>query len=159
MSQRDVIMTKVVELLEAADATNAVHRHAMRPFDKDRLPAIVPYITSVKPIQDAQTWGMRGYEMEVRIEARTTGTPVDQVLDPMIATIQQVMLSEPFLGGTAFNVKEGETQFDALDRDKTYCAAALDFTVTFYEDPTGLGEEPLEPAQMGDALSTIEVTP
>lgn len=161
MSQRGVVMSKAVELLAAAAPTTHVHRHAMRPIDKDSLPAIVPYVTGVKPIQDGQTWGARGYEMDLRIEARTTGTPVDAVLDPMISTIQRVMLSEPFLGGCAFNVKEGEIQYDALDRDKTYCAAALDYTVTFYEDPTGLGEEPLEPAQMGDSLllPTIQEVP
>ena len=60
-----------------------------------------------------------------------------------------------FLGGYAFNVKERETQYDALDRVNSYCAAAVDFTVTFYEDPTGLGEEPLEPAQMGEALTAL----
>lgn len=155
MSQRDVLVTKVAELLQAAAPAVHVHRHAVRPIDKDHLPAAIPYVLNCKPIQDAQTWGPRGYDLEIRVEVRTTGTPVDQVLDPMISLVQQVMLAEPFLGGYAFNVKEGETQYDALDRDKTYCAAALDFTVTFYEDPTGLGAEPLEPAQMGDALTTL----
>ena len=155
MSQRDVLISKVAELLQTAAPAAKVHRHAMRPIDKDQLPAIIPYVLGCKPIQDAQTWGTRGYDLEIRVEVRTTGVPVDQVLDPMISLVQQVMLAEPFLEGYAFNVKEGEIQYDALDRDKTYCAAAIDFTVTFYEDPTGLGEEPLEPAQMGEALTAL----
>ena len=156
MSQRDVIMSKLVELLQAEAGAAHVHRHAMRPVEKDRLPAYVPYVISQKCTDESQPWGMREYDLEIRIEARTTGTPVDAVLDPMIALIQTVMLREPSLGGTAFHVKEGEVQFDALDRDHVYCAAACDYTVRFYENASTQGAEPLEPAPYGAALKILD---
>jgi hypothetical protein len=156
MSLRDTIVSKVVALLAAAAPAVTVHRHAMRAIEKDKLPAFVPYVTKVQPTDETQPWGMREYDLDLRIEARTTGTPVDAVLDPLIATIQTVMLKEPFLDGLAFRVKEGEIQYDALDRDRTYCAAACDYTIRFYEDAADQGAEPLEPAAYGANLKILD---
>lgn len=161
MSRRNVIVAKAVELLQiAAGSGVTVHRHAMRPIEKDQLPALCIYVVGVKPAQDGQTWGLREYDLDLRVEVRTTGQPVDQVLDQLIETVQAVMLREPFLGGAAFGVKEGEIQYDALDRDKVYAAAAIDFTVRFCEDPTGQGQEPFEPPFSTAAFTApIEVFP
>jgi hypothetical protein len=156
MSQRGVIVSKVVELLQAEAGQGHVHRYAMRPIEQDKLPAYVPYVTSVKCTDEGQPWGMREYDMDLRIEARAIGKEVDAVLDPMISLIQAVMLREPFLDGTAFHVKEGEVQYDALDRDKCYCAAACDYTVRFYEDSTTQGAEPLEPNPYGANLQIVD---
>lgn len=145
MSRRDVIVAKTAALLQAALPSAHVHRYPMRPIERDELPALCVYLIGVKPADGGPAWGIREYDLELRIEARTTGQLVDQALDPLISAVQAVMLREPFLDGEAFHIREGEIQFDALDRERTYAAAALDYVVRIAEDPSGQGPEPLDP--------------
>jgi hypothetical protein len=106
-----------------------IHRQALSPIEKDRLPAIVPYILDMKPkySTDPDTT-LREYNVSIRIECRALGVPIESALWPMMRHVQRVMLSGPLpLDGHSMGVEEMDIQYDAFQRDKTYCAAAMDY--------------------------------
>ena len=112
----------------------AVHRQALNPLEKDRLPAIVPYLMGMKPKPNQDTGDdIREYDAEIRIECRALGEhgqTMETSLWPMMYHVQRTMLAPPpLLDGWAMGVEETYIQFDAFQKDRTYCAAALDYCV------------------------------
>jgi len=107
----------------------AVHRRPLAPLERDQLPAIIPYLTEMKPKpgQDAEN-ELREYDAAVRIECRAAGEPLEERLEPAVLHVQRTMLTAPpFLDGWALDVEEQGITFDAYERDRAYCAAALDY--------------------------------
>jgi hypothetical protein len=126
------IITGIADhLKEGAPEGTLVHRHALRPIEKDKLPALVPFLLEMQP-RAGQGVGnpLRQYDAKIRVECRATGEPMEAALEPLILHVQRKFLeAPPCLGGWAINVTEGQIQFDAMLRDEAYAAAALDFDV------------------------------
>jgi len=124
------IMDGITALL-AVDSPATIHRQALRTFEKDEYPIIIPYIVSLQPKQgqDADN-EIREYDAIIRLECIALGGVLEDQVFPMILHIQKVFLTAPpYLDGWALDVKEGPISLDAFQRDKNYCAAALEYTV------------------------------
>lgn len=124
-----------------------VHRFAMLPIEQDVLPAVVVYWTACDPVEKSflgQPDGSRLllYDLTVRVECRITGEPIDQVLDPVLQYVRQVIFIDPSLGGIAAAAREDAIQIDGLSKERVFGAAAADFVFEYYDEPF-IYEEPL----------------
>lgn len=152
-SPRQMVLADLETALAiGAPAGTHVHRHPMRPIEKDKLPALCLYALSFR--SEGKATGLRPYNMPVRIEVRGVGKCPDQDLDALICHVQRVVLGSPCFSNRVQGVEEGEAQYDAIAADKVYLAAALDYNIAYLHDPTQQGEEPFEPAP-GPALTEI----
>jgi hypothetical protein len=106
-----------------------LHRRVLSPIEQDRLPAIVPYLMDMKPKAGQDTGNdLREYDASIRIECRATGTPIEDALWPLVFHVQKAILTAPpFLDGWAMEIEEEDIQFNAILKDKAYCAVAMDY--------------------------------
>ncbi len=152
MSPREQILADLAAALGVgAPAGTTVHRQPMTPIERDQLPALCLYALSFRP--QGKGSGLRPYDLALRIEVRHVGREPDQLLEPWIAHVQRVLTRKPIFSNRVLQVEEGEVQYDAVAADKTYVAAALDYTATFLHDPSAQ-EEPFE-APPGAPLTEI----
>jgi hypothetical protein len=129
MTPKDLMDALASLLALEAPPGAAVHRFPMRPLNQDQLPAMVPYLTALnpRPGQDAEN-DVREYDAQVRVECRAKGWPMEDVLWPCVLHVQRTMLTAPpYLDGWAMDVEELSIDFDAYERDRVYCGAALDY--------------------------------
>jgi len=143
MTPNAVITALAALLAHGAPPGATVHRRPLAPLESDQLPAIIPYFLEMKPKpgQDAENEA-REYDATIRIECRASGEPIEEVLWPCFQHVQRTLLTAPpFLDGWALDVEEQGITFDAYERDKAYCAAALDYRLriayTIRQDPQG----------------------
>lgn len=153
-SRRESLILALVAALETPPvgitkpAGLTVHRFAMLPIEQDTLPALVVYWTACDPpgndfLHQPDADRLLEYHLKVRLEARASGDPIDQALEPYCQYLRQVVFSDPSFGGLAFGTREDGIQVDAVDGGNRICAAAAcDFTISFYEEPFSVTQDP-----------------
>lgn len=116
-----------------------LHRFAMLPIEDDTLPAAVVYWTACD--QTAKTMfaatamdTLLEYHLAVRVEVREAGE-TDGVLDALIQYVRAVVFTDPSLGGLAISAREDGLQIDAVARERTLWAAAVELVFAFLEEP------------------------
>lgn len=151
-SMRERILAVLLAKLETPPAgvtkpTGLVlHRFAMLPIEDDTLPAAVVYWTACDQTQKTMFAAtamdtLLEYHLAVRVEVRAAGE-TDGVLDDLIQYVRQVVFTDPSLGGLATSAREDGLQIDAVARERTLWAAAVELVFAFLEEPvTWPGEE------------------
>lgn len=139
------LTTPPAGITKPAGAT--IHRFSQLPIEQDKLPAILVYWTECIPtekgwmVAEPDTDRLFEYHLTLRVECRISGEPVDSLLDPLCQYVRQVVFSDPSFGGLARATKEDGIKIDAITADRVYAGAAVDFTVSYYEEPWTKAED------------------
>lgn len=134
MTLREQILQTICALLmNHTPAASRVFRSRVWALDRAELPAIV-----VKPGAEdiGQGEDISGVisprNLEVRVELFGRGDPADQLLDPVIQSVNAAVMADRTLGGLAQWVTAqgvSEPEFDGTDDGS--CMIVLSYTVVF----------------------------
>jgi len=145
-SRRELAIRAFVSLLEESGGPTdlLVHRFRGVPITKDQCPATLVYPIS-DPGEVDEHGVTYGRALLIRVEHRVKGAGVsvdatspDELLDPLLCWAVYQVLADRRLGGLCTDINLVGTQWDSLEVDEHYGAAAQDFEILYEHDEGNL---------------------
>jgi hypothetical protein len=129
-TRREQILSRITTILAAtAGVSGRVYRSRVEPIIRGQSPAIV-----VEPVSDQAeqtTLATLNWSLVVRVTVFTRGAVPDQLADPVVASVYDLIMQDTTLNGYAIDVLPIGTQFEMIEADQAAGVVACDFSVRY----------------------------
>ncbi len=130
------LLAAVVAALDGAGkpAGLTIHKWRTRPIERDGLPAIVVYYRKEDAGLIAERARVSRRILRFTCEVRVTDAVPDDALDPYINWCVASLMADQTLGGTCRQLDQVEMEWDAVEVEKPYGAAAVTFEALYFTE-------------------------
>ena len=129
-TRREAILASITTKLAAATGVNGrVYRSRVEPLARGESPAVV-----VEPRQDqaAQTTIPRiDWTLTVAIMVIVRGNVPDQLADPVVSSIHQLIMADQSLGGLAMAIEPQGLSFEMIEADQPAGVVTCEYNVVY----------------------------
>lgn len=129
-TRREQILSRITTILAAtAGVSGRVYRSRVEPIIRGQSPAIV-----IEPVSDQAeqtTLATLNWSLVVRVTVFTRGAVPDQLADPVVASLYDLIMQDTTLNGYAIDVLPIGTQFEMIEADQAAGVVACDFSVRY----------------------------
>lgn len=129
-TRREQILSRITTILAStAGVSGRVYRSRVEPIIRGQSPAIV-----VEPVSDQAeqtTLATLNWSLVVRVTVFTRGAIPDQLADPIVASVYDLIMQDTTLNGYAIDVLPIGTQFEMIEADQAAGVVACDFSIRY----------------------------
>lgn len=129
-TRREQILSRITTILAStAGVSGRVYRSRVEPIIRGQSPAIV-----VEPVSDQAeqtTLATLDWSLVVRVTVFTRGAIPDQLADPVVASLYDLIMQDTTLNGYAIDVLPVGTQFEMIEADQAAGVVSCEFNVRY----------------------------
>ena len=129
-TRREQILSRITTILAStAGVSGRGYRSRVEPIIRGQSPAIV-----VEPVSDQAeqtTLATLNWSLVVRVTVFTRGAIPDQLADPIVASVYDLIMQDTTLNGYAIDVLPIGTQFEMIEADQAAGVVACDFSIRY----------------------------
>lgn len=129
-TRREEILTRITTVLGGITGIGGrVYRSRVEPIIRGQSPAVV-----VEPVQDTAeqtTMATLDWTLGVRVTVYCRGAVPDQLADPIVAQIHDLLMQDTTLQGYAIDILPVAANFEILEADQDAGVVACDFNVRY----------------------------
>ena len=129
-TRREQILSRITTILAATSGVSGrVYRSRVEPIIRGQSPAVV-----VEPVSDQAeqtTLATLDWSLTVRVTVFTRGAIPDQLADPVVASVYDLIMQDTTLNGYAIDVLPLGTNFEMIEADQAAGVVECDFSIRY----------------------------
>ena len=131
-SKREQILAKIrTNLTGTTGVGTRIYRSRVEPMTRGETPSLVLEFVTDEPTVNSATYLKLDWTLRVRVVVVVRSQTPDTTADPTIESLHTKMVSDPTLGGLAFDVRPLTVTFDVVEADQPAGVISCDYEVDY----------------------------